>query len=145
MKGFMIYDLRFMISRRPAGGTEDFDQLNSFGLQSLHAFGIHQTSALGNLDPQVGFIRFFQHSRDLVDEVRARFAPQRRTLVGCHRTTAPRDLIGDGPSRRLVGQRVGQFQHAHRELNAPFFEFCWVHRWTNLPNVKQSSIVNHKS
>jgi hypothetical protein len=138
----MIYDLRSMISCGCASRIENLDQLDGFGLKAFHTFGADEFRALGDLNPQVGLVCLFQHDRDFVDEIRARFSAQRGPIIGSDRTTAASDLIRDSLSGRFVRQRVSEFQNSDGELNGSFLEFSWVHEPESAAPEK---IINQKS
>lgn len=137
----MIYDLRFMISGRAAfcrrsRGVENLREFFGFLKKSLEAFGWQQFGSFGQFDPKPALVGFFEHDRDLVDEVRIGLRPQSNPLIGRHRGSAAGDLISDRFTSRRLRERIHHRQDSHRKVHGPLFELLVRHR---------DAIPNHKS
>jgi hypothetical protein len=134
-----------MIASRHSLGVEDLCQFFGFSVQRGEPFCGEQTRKFGQLNPKCGFVGLFQHRRHRVDEVRPRFGAQGGAIVGCDRRAAARDLIGNGSSRRSVGQTIRKLQNADGELHGSLFKFGRVHRQFNVAIAGKSSVKNHQS
>gem|GEM_PF-6897190 len=134
-----------MIAGRDSGGVEDFRQLFGFCTQAREASGGKKLGALDQLDSEPGFVGFFKHNGDLVDEVGSGFSAKCRAIVRRHRTSAAYNLTSNRLSRWLCRQSVCEFNDASRELDRPLPEFPLVHGRNSFPHRAKSSIINHQS
>src|SRR6187455_1013635 len=119
----MIYDLRLMTERRRAGGVENTDKLIGFVSKRVQSIPRQELRATGKIDPEARFVRLLEDNRDLVDEVRTRFAPQRCAIVRRNRGSATCDLPRHDLASRCSGKFLGHSQYPHCKIHRSLNQF----------------------
>jgi hypothetical protein len=117
-----------MITAGHSGRVKDLCQFFRLPAQGGQTLGEKQPGEFRQFNPEPCFIRFLQHDCDLVDEIRPGFGAQDCAIIGCNRSAASRHLIGDGSTRRLVGERIRELQNADSKLHRSLFKFGRVQR-----------------
>ena len=141
----MIYDLRLMTERRCAGGVKNADELLGFVTERVQSLSWQEFRPTGKINPEARFVRLLEDDRDFVDEVRTRFAPQRRAIVSRNRGATPCDLprydLAARRSRKFFSHSQDPDGKIHRTLN----QFIVGHRtrFHTAPHRK-SSVISRK-
>src|SRR6185436_3514569 len=121
----MICDLESAITSGATDGAENLGQFEGFALEFGDARRGNVACAFGELDPEIGFVRFLQHDRNLVEEIGSGLASKRGAVIRGDRGAAAGHLAGHGTTRSCSGQSISKLKHPDGKIHRSLSEFLW--------------------